>query len=48
MLYAKLSKSEFWLSDVSFIGHVMSGGGITIDQSKLDVVLQWETPKLVT
>ena len=30
-LYAKLSKCEFWLKYVSFLGHVVSGDGIRID-----------------
>ena len=47
-LYAKLSKCEFWLKKVSFLGHVISGGGIAVDPSKVDAVLQWETPKSVT
>ena len=29
-------------------GHVISGGGITVDPSKVDAVLQWEAPKSVT
>ena len=48
MLYAKLSKCEFWLKEVSFLGHVISGSGIVKDPSKVDVVLQWETPKSAT
>ena len=47
-LYAKLSKCEFWLSEVSFLGHVISGDGIAVDPSKVDAVLRWETPKSVT
>ena len=47
-LYAKLSKCEFWLKEVSFLGHVISGSGIAVDPSKVDVVLQWETPKSAT
>jgi hypothetical protein len=47
-LYAKLSKCEFWLNEVSFLGHIISGSGIAVDPSKVDVVLQWETPKSVT
>ncbi|XP_050908927.1 uncharacterized protein LOC127122669 [Lathyrus oleraceus] len=47
-LYAKLSKCEFWLKEVSFLGHVISSGGIAVDPSKIDAVLQWETPKSAT
>src|ERR1051325_5767118 len=47
-LYAKFSKCEFWLSEVSFLGHVISGDGIAVDPSKVEAVLRWETPKSVT
>ena len=47
-LYVKLSKCEFWLSEVSFLVHIISGDGIVVDPSKVDVVLQWETLKSVT
>jgi hypothetical protein len=32
---------------VSFLGHIISRGEIAVDPSKVDVVLQWETPKSV-
>jgi hypothetical protein len=35
MLYAKRSKCEFWLKDVSFLGHVVSDSGIAVDPSKV-------------
>ncbi|XP_058762909.1 uncharacterized protein LOC131636300 [Vicia villosa] len=47
-LSAKLSKYEFWLGTVSFLEHVISGDGITVDPSKISAVLQWEPPKTVT
>jgi hypothetical protein len=34
MLYAKLSKCEFWMKQVSFLSHVISNGGISVDPSK--------------
>jgi hypothetical protein len=46
-LLAKLSKCEFWLREVSFLGHVISKGGIAVDPSKIDAVLQWESPKSI-
>ena len=46
-LCAKLSKCEFLLREVSFLGHVISEGGIVVDPSKVDAVLQWESPKSI-
>ncbi|XP_058767090.1 uncharacterized protein LOC131640722 [Vicia villosa] len=40
MLYAKLSKCEFKLKEVSFLGHVIFGDGIAVDPSKVDAVLR--------
>jgi hypothetical protein len=34
-LYAKLSKCEFWLKQVLFLGHIISDGGIAIDLSQI-------------
>jgi hypothetical protein len=34
-LYAKLSKCEFWMKQVSFLGHVISGEGLSMDSSKI-------------
>jgi hypothetical protein len=41
-LYAKRSKCEFWLKEVSFLGHVVSNGGIAVDPSKVQDVLNWK------
>jgi len=46
-LFAKLSKCEFWLREVNFLGHVISNGGIAVDPSKVDAVMQWESQKSV-
>jgi hypothetical protein len=33
-LYAKVSKCEFWLTEVTFLGHIISAGGVLVDPSK--------------
>jgi hypothetical protein len=38
-LYAKFSKCEFWLTEVAFLEHVISAGGISVDPSKVEDVL---------
>jgi hypothetical protein len=40
-LYAKLSKCEFSMKQVAFLGHVISKGGISVDPSKVQDVLSW-------
>jgi hypothetical protein len=46
-LYAKLSKYESWLKKVSFLGHFISKGGISVDPSKVQDVLSWNAPTSV-
>ncbi|KAL6315086.1 hypothetical protein AAG906_030940 [Vitis piasezkii] len=43
-LYGKLDKSEFWLTKVNFLGHVVSKAGIEVDHSKVEVVNEWKRP----
>lgn len=47
-LYGKLSKCEFWLSEVVFLGHVVSADGIRVDPKKIEAVIQWKVPKNVS
>jgi hypothetical protein len=46
-LYAKLSKCEFWLREVQFLGHVLSENGISVDPSKVQEVMDWKAPTTV-
>jgi hypothetical protein len=47
MLYSKLSKCEFWLKQVTFLCHIISKGGISVDSSKIQDVLSWNAPTSV-
>ncbi|RVW97780.1 Transposon Ty3-I Gag-Pol polyprotein [Vitis vinifera] len=47
-LYAKLKKCEFWLDRISFLGHVVSNDGISVDPGKVDAVANWRRPSTVT
>ncbi|WMV10112.1 hypothetical protein MTR67_003497 [Solanum verrucosum] len=47
-LYAKLSKCEFWLDEVTFLGHVVSAEGVKVDPSKIQAVVEWKPPKSPT
>ena len=47
-LYEKLSKCEFWLNEVSFLGHIVSKEGIRVDPKKIEVVVEWNPPRSVT
>ncbi|WVZ97426.1 hypothetical protein U9M48_042966 [Paspalum notatum var. saurae] len=46
-LYAKLSKCEFWLDQVPFLGHIVSKGGIMVDPSKISSVMEWKVLEVV-
>ena len=38
-LYFKFSKCEFWLTEVKFLGHVVSVSGVSVDPEKVEVVM---------
>ena len=46
-LYAKFSKCEFWLTEVGFLGHVVSASGISVNPKKVEAIMSWERPKSV-
>ncbi|KAL4277816.1 hypothetical protein GQ457_03G008370 [Hibiscus cannabinus] len=47
-LYAKLSKCEFWIREVVFLGHVVSSEGIRVDPKKVEAIVNWKQPTSVT
>ena len=47
-LYAKLSKCQFWLDRVAFLGHVISIEGVSMDPQKIEAVVNWKPPNNVS
>jgi hypothetical protein len=46
-LYAKLSKCDFWLKEIKFLGHTISQVGIAVDLDKVQEVMNWKPPTTV-
>jgi hypothetical protein len=46
-LYAKLSKCEFWLERIAFLGHILTAERIEVDPSKVEAVSKWKQPSNV-
>jgi hypothetical protein len=44
-LYANLSKCEFWISEVLFLGHIINRDGLAVDPKKVAAILDWKAPK---
>ena len=47
-MYAKLSKCQFWLDRVTFLGHVISVEGVSVDPQKIEAMVNWKLPKNVS
>ena len=46
-LYGKFSKCEFWLKEISFLGHIVSKGEILVDPEKIKAITDWPILKNV-
>ena len=47
-LFAKLSKCDFWLREVSFLGHIVFVEGIRVNPAKIKAIVSWKPPQNVT
>ncbi|CAI7809425.1 unnamed protein product, partial [Closterium sp. NIES-54] len=45
--YVKLSKSDFALKKLHFLGHMVSAQGVHVDPKKIEAVRTWKTPENV-
>nr|GEW14046.1 putative reverse transcriptase domain-containing protein [Tanacetum cinerariifolium] len=43
-LYAKSSKSDFWLDSVQFLGHVIDRSCVHVDPAKIEAIKSWAAP----
>ena len=46
-LYAKRSKCVFGISEVEYLGHILSGPGVSVDPKKLSTMKDWPSPTIV-
>jgi hypothetical protein len=46
-LYVKLSKCEFCKTALVYLGHIVGGGQLKFDPSKIDVIVKCPEPKSV-
>eukprot|EP00253_Pinus_taeda_P024068 PITA_24068 len=47
-LFLKMSKCEFGKTSLAYLGHIVGGGELKIDPSKVEVILNWPNPNIVT
>ncbi len=47
-LYCNPAKSKLFTTEIAFLGHVISGSGITPDPKKIDRIVNWPTPTTAT
>ena len=47
-MFLKMSKCEFGNTSLVYLGHIVGGGELKIDPSKVKVILDWPKPNNVT
>ena len=47
-LFAKLSKCEFYLTYILYLGHIIGQYGVKVDMEKIRAILEWPRPKSLT
>ncbi|GJZ03035.1 RNA-directed DNA polymerase [Tanacetum coccineum] len=46
-LYANGKKCHFLVTEVTFLGYIVTGSGIKIDPSKVEAIISWPTPSTI-
>ncbi|XP_074299756.1 putative mitochondrial protein AtMg00860 [Silene latifolia] len=47
-LFGKLEKCTFLASEIKFLGYIICGRGISVDQDNIDAIKYWPIPKSIT
>ena len=47
-LYAKMSKCEFGMKELLYIGHIIGKYGVKVHMEKIRAILEWPSPKNIT
>jgi len=47
-LYANISKCEFGLTEIGYLGHIISSKRVRVDPQKITAIVQWPVPTSIT
>ena len=47
-MFANPEKCEFFKTEISYLGHIITGDGITIDPAKIREIVEWPAPTNVS
>ena len=47
-LYVKMSKCEFGMKEMLYLGHIINEEGVQVDMEKIRAIRDWPTPKTIT
>ena len=47
LLYTKMSKCEFGMKEMLYLGHIISVEGVQVHMEKIRAILDWPKPKTV-
>lgn len=47
-LFVKHKKCEFGNDELEYLGHIISGAGVKVDQTKVQAMIDWPKPTTIT